>query len=78
MIPASRARALVMVSSHSACGSESATIPPPVWTYARPPVSLEEQEDLGEQGFPDDVIARLTQSLGQELDDLLSALGQPV
>ncbi len=45
---------------------------------AGPPVSLEEQEDLGRQGFPDDVIARLTQSLGQELDDLLSALGQPV
>ena len=35
-IPASNAFALTSVSFHSACGSESATIPPPVWMYALP------------------------------------------
>ncbi len=45
LIPARSALAFVIVSSHSACGSESATIPPPVCTNA-----LAARDDSGSNG----------------------------
>ena len=38
-IASSSTRALSRLSRHSAAGSESATMPPPVWTKARPPAT---------------------------------------
>ena len=41
-------------------------------------MSLEEQEDLARLGFPEQAVVELSGGLGRELEDLLSALGQPV